>query len=63
MRSFRDVVWVLLGATVGMTICVAGAEQWAWSTTTDVVPLARLTVFAMLVGSIRRPAAPTPVTG
>jgi hypothetical protein len=50
--SFRDAAWILLGTLLGMAVCVLVRGVLA---PVSAAPMASLTVFALLLGSLSGP--------
>lgn len=62
MRLLRDTSCLLLGVLLGTSACFALTWRVAAVDPVDVVSLASLAVFVMLLGSLEDPWRPTPAT-
>jgi hypothetical protein len=62
MRVFRDAGWVTLGTLLGCTVCVVFGRHSTEFAGVDVVSVTSLSVFAMLVSSVKGRSSPAPLS-
>jgi len=61
LRVLQDAAWVLLGVMLGTGTCFVLVDQQLAIVTGSAVPLASMTVFAMLVSSVHSDCKPAGV--
>jgi len=61
LRELQEIAWVLLGVMLGTGTCFVLVDQPPSSISGSILPLASMTVFAMLASSVHSDCKPSGV--